>query len=141
MKRVVSSSIVSVVILLLLAGGFFYFQLRKSVNSSVYELIPADVAWIVTVDPSSGDLQRLANSAFLSECDSVEVLKDWNRSLIFMDSICTNNEKLKATFKASQLLISGHVTGPSAFSLMYFAEVDNDFVNVSEELIALMLQT
>ena len=141
MKRVVSSSIVSVVILLLLAGGFFYFQLRKSVNSSVYELIPADVAWIVTVDPSSGDLQRLANSSFLSECDSVEVLKDWNRSLIFMDSICTNNEKLKATFKASPLLISGHVTGPSSFSLMYFAEVDNDFVNISEEVIALMLQT
>lgn len=141
MKRVVSSSIISVVILLLLAGGFFYFQLKKNISTSVYELIPADVAWIVSVDPSSGDLQRLANSSFLSGCDSVDVLKDWNRSLIFMDSICSNNEKLKATFKSTQLMISGHVTGPSAFSLMYFAEVDNDFVNVSEELIALMLQT
>lgn len=141
MKRVVSSSIISVVILLLLAGGFFYFQLKKNISSSVYELIPADVAWIVSVDPSSGDLQRLANSSFLSGCDSVEVLRDWNRSLIFMDSICSNNEKLKATFKSTQLMISGHVTGPSAFSLMYFAEVDNDFVKVSEELIGLMLQT
>lgn len=140
MKRVVSSSIISVVILLLLAGGFStWFQ--KNIGSSVYELIPADVAWIVSVDPASGDLQRLANSSFLSGCDSVDVLKDWNRSLIFMDSICTNNEKLKATFKSTQLLISGHVTGPSAFSLMYFAEVDNDFVKVSEELIALMFQT
>jgi Protein of unknown function (DUF3352) len=141
MKRVVSSSIISVVILLLLAAGFFYFQLKKNISVSVYELIPADVAWIVSMDPSSGDLQRLANSSFLSGCDSVEVLRDWNRSLIFMDSICSNNEKLKTTFKSTQLMISGHVTGPSAFSLMYFAEVDNDFVKVSEELISLMLQT
>jgi len=99
MKRVVSSSIISVVILLLIAGGFFYFQLRKNTKSSVYELIPADVAWLVTMDPSSGDLQRLSGSAFLSGCDSVDVLKDWNKSLLFFDSICTNNEQLKAAFK------------------------------------------
>lgn len=141
MKRVVSSSIVSVVILLLIAGGFFYFQLRKSVKSSIYELIPADVAWLVSVDPSSGDLQRLANSSFLADCDSVAVLNEWNKSLLFMDSLCSSNEQLKSTFHSNQLFISGHVTGPSSFSLMFFAEVDNDFVRVSEDVISLLLQS
>jgi len=141
MKRVVSSSIISVVILLLIAGGFFYFQLRKNTKSSVYELIPADVAWLVTLDPSSGDLQRLSGSAFLSGCDSVDVLKDWNKSLLFFDSICTNNEQLKAAFKKNQLLISGHVTGPSSFSLMYFLDLDDDLVKASEEIISSMMSS
>ena len=141
MKRVVSSSIISVVILLLIAGGFFYFQLTKSDSASVYEVIPSDVAWVVSADPSSGDLQRLARSSFFSGSDTVPVLKEWHSSLLYFDSLCVNNPDLKNAFADAPLLISGHVTGPSAFSLMFFMPMNSGLVNMSEELVKKILKS
>jgi hypothetical protein len=71
MKRVVSSSLISVVVLLLVAGGFFYYQYYKGSNAGALDTIPADAAWVVSCDPSSGELQRLARSGFFKGNDSV----------------------------------------------------------------------
>ncbi|MBL7923253.1 MAG: DUF3352 domain-containing protein [Bacteroidia bacterium] len=141
MKRVVSSSIVSVLILLMIAGAFFYFQFSKNDRSSVFELVPADVAWMVSVDPGSGDLQRLARSSFFSGCDSIDVMKDWHLSLLFFDSLCVNNAGLKEIFNESPLVISGHVTGPSSFSLMFFSRLDARQALLSDEIIRLVFRS
>lgn len=120
MKRVVSSSILSVIVLLLVAGAFFYFQIKRNVNTSVFKVIPADVAWIISVNPASGDLQRLARTSFFNGSDSIRVLNQWQSFLLRLDSLCVNDPVLSPAFEKSSLIISGHVTGPSSYDLMFF---------------------
>ncbi|MBK9320437.1 MAG: hypothetical protein IPM91_17635 [Bacteroidetes bacterium] len=98
MKRVVSSSIISVIVLLLLAGAFFYFQIKKNFSASVFKLIPGDVAWLVSVEPLSGDLLRLAQTSFFNGSDSVARLKDWKSTLVTFDSLCRKDEQLLKAF-------------------------------------------
>ena len=74
MKRVVASSVISLIILLLIAGGFFYFQFYRNEGSSVFQAVPADVAFVISTNPSSGDLKRLAESSFFNGADSVPVM-------------------------------------------------------------------
>ncbi|MBK7887060.1 MAG: hypothetical protein IPJ86_07110 [Bacteroidetes bacterium] len=121
MKRVVSSSIISVIVLLLLAGAFFYFQIKKNFSASVFKLIPGDVAWLVSVHPVSGDLQRLTRTSFFNGSDSVAPFKEWKSTLIAFDSLCRKDEQLLKTFEKTNLIISGHVTGPSSYELMFFS--------------------
>lgn len=120
MKRVVSSSIISVVILLLVAAAFLYYQYYKSESVSVYDAVPADVAWLVSIDPTSGNIRQLANTGFFNGHDSVDVLKDWYTSLLRFDSISVNNPNVKSLFNENSLVISGHVTGPGTFSVLYY---------------------
>lgn len=120
MKRVVSSSIISVVILLLLAGAFLYYQYYKSESVSVYDAVPADVAWLVSIDPTSGNIRQLANTGFFNGHDSVDVLKDWHKSLLKFDSIAVNNPNVRSLFNENPFVISGHVTGPGSFSVLYY---------------------
>ena len=65
MKKVLLSSIISVIILVAVAGIFIYYQYYRNESTSLYEAIPADVAWVISVDPTTGDLKRLANTGFL----------------------------------------------------------------------------
>ncbi len=123
MKRVVSSSIISVVILLLFAAAFFYFQIKKNVSTSLFKAVPSDAAFLISVNPSSGDLKRLANTSFFSPADSVMILKDWKRSLLLFDSLCNNEPHVAKALGNSPLLISGHVTGPSDFGCLFYCSV------------------
>ena len=120
MKRVVSSSIISVVILLLVAGGFLYYQYYRGESSKAFDAVPADVAWLISVDPSSGNLQQLARTGFFKEHDSLPVLDAWYNSLMRLDSVMVNNSVMKDIFKDNPLIISGHVTGPNSFSELYY---------------------
>jgi hypothetical protein len=126
MKRVVSSSLISVVVLLLIAGGFFYYQYYKGENAGALDTIPADAAWVVSCDPSSGELQRLARSGFFKGNDSVDVLNDWCKDIIRFDSIATNSSECKELFSTSPLFISGHVTGQSDFSVVFTFNLDRN---------------
>ncbi len=140
MKRVVSSSIISLVILLLIAGGFFYWQFLKNDAGEAYDAVPSDVAFVISVDPTSGELQRLAKSSFFNGSDSVPVLKSWQAALLDFNNACLNNARLKEVFASSPLLISGHVTGPSAFSLLFVMPANAELSASSEEVIATVLK-
>lgn len=119
MKRVVSSSVISLVILLLVGAGFFYLQFYRNEHASPLQAIPGDVAFVITTDPTSGDLKRLAGSSFFNGADSVPLMKEYRQALLWFDSLCNRQDEVKSVFASSQLLISGHVTGPSAFSLLF----------------------
>jgi hypothetical protein len=125
MKRVVSSSIISVVILLLVAAAFLYYQYYKSESVSVYDAVPADVAWLVSIDPTSGNIRQLARTGFFNGHDSTDVLKEWYNSLIKFDSISVNNPNVKSLFNENSLVISGHVTGPGSFSVLYYIRLSS----------------
>lgn len=139
MKRVVSSSIISVIVLLLLAGAFFYFQIKKNFSASVFKLIPGDVAWLVSVEPLSGDLLRLAQTSFFNGSDSVARLKDWKSTLVTFDSLCRKDELLLKAFDKTTLIISGHVTGPSSYELMFFCEPEGGLPENMEALLRKVL--
>lgn len=142
MKRVVSSSIISVVILLLVAGGFLYYQYYRGESSKAFEAVPSDVAWLISVDPSSGNLQQLARTGFFKEHDSVPVLDSWYKSLIRLDSVMVNNTVMKDIFKDSPLIISGHVTGPNSFSeLFYIRLVGANPDGEADELVKALLHS
>ncbi len=123
MKKVVSSSILSVVILVMIAGGFFYYQYYHGGSSSALEAVPADVAWLVSCDPSSGALQQLAHTGFFNGHDTIPVLHDWYASLVKFDSLAVNSPDWKKVFADHPLVISGHVTGPGSFSLLYITKL------------------
>lgn len=123
MKRVVSSSIISVVILLMIAGGFFYYQYYRGTNASELETVPADVAWLISCDPSGGELQQLAKTGFFNGHDSIPVLKSWYNSLISFDSLVANTLEFKKQFAQHPLVVSGHVTGPGSFSLLFITKL------------------
>jgi hypothetical protein len=125
MKRVVSSSIISVVILLLVAAAFLYYQYYKSESVSVYDAVPADVAWLVSIDPTSGNIRQLARTGFFNGHDSTDVLKEWYNSLIKFDSISVNNPNVKSLFNDNSLVFSGHVTGPGSFSVLYYIRLSS----------------
>ena len=125
MKKVLLSSIISVIILVAVAGIFIYYQYYRNESTSLYEAIPADVAWVISVDPTTGDLKRLANTGFFNNHDSIEVLDDWYRSLISLDSAVVKNNSLRAVFKTYPLVVSGHVTGPYTFSQIYYLRLNN----------------
>ena len=125
MKKVLLSSIISVIILVAIAGVFIYYQYYRNESTSLYEAIPADVAWVISVDPTTGDLKRLANTGFFNNHDSIEVLDDWYRSLISLDSAVVKNKSLRAVFKTYPLVVSGHVTGPNTFSQIYYLRLNN----------------
>lgn len=125
MKKVLLSSIISVIILVAVAGVFIYYQYYRNESTSLYEAIPADVAWVISVDPTTGDLKRLANTGFFNNHDSIEVLDDWYRSLISLDSAVVKNNSLRAVFKTYPLVVSGHVTGPNTFSQIYYLRLNN----------------
>lgn len=125
MKKVLLSSIISVIILVAVAGVFIYYQYYRNESTSLYEAIPADVAWVISVDPTTGDLKRLANTGFFNNHDSIEVLDDWYRSLISLDSAVVKNKSLRAVFKTYPLVVSGHVTGPNTFSQIYYLRLNN----------------
>ncbi len=135
MKRVVSSSIVSVVILLLIAGAFFYFQIQKNENASVFKVIPADVAFLVSLNPSSGDLQRIAKSNFFNASDSVAEFKKWKSLLLYFDSVCVNDDKLRDAFEKSRLFCSGHVSGSSSIEFMFFSSLGGTWSGRADELL------
>lgn len=139
MKRVVASSVISLVILLLIAGGFFYFQFYRTEGTTAYQAIPSDVAFVISVDPPSGDFRRLAASSFFSGADSVPLMKSWKNALLRFDSVCVQQPDFKTFFAKSPLLISGHVTGPSAFSLLFVMSAGNDFTVGSEAAIRKVL--
>lgn len=136
MKRVVSSSIISVIILLLIAVAFFYFQIKRNSSTTAYKLIPADVAWIVSVDPRSGDLQRVVRSAFLNGGDSIGIFKKWTSELLFFDSLCVNDAAVKNALGNSPLLISGHVAGTDGFELLFVAELQSGAAAEMDQLVA-----
>jgi hypothetical protein len=123
MKKVVVSSLISVLILILIAGGFIYLQKFRSETSSALEAVPADVAWLLSCDPSSGDLRQLANTGFFSGADTVNGLKQWKQALIKFDSIAVNTPDIKQLFKANPLIVTGHVTGPRTFSTVYLVNL------------------
>ncbi len=125
MKKVLLSSIISVIILVAVAGIFIYYQYYRNESTSLYEAIPADVAWVISVDPTTGDLNRLAHTGFFNNHDSIEVLDDWYRSLISLDSAVVKNKSLRAVFKTYPLVVSGHVTGPNTFSQIYYLRLNN----------------
>lgn len=142
MKRVVSSSIISVVILLLVAGGFLYYQYYRGESSKAFDAVPSDVAWLISVDPSSGNLQQLARTAFFKEHDSVPVLDGWFKNLIHLDSIMVNNAVMKDIFKDNPLIVSGHVTGPNSFSeLFYIRLVGANPDGEADELVKALLHS
>ena len=140
MKRVVASSVISLVILLLIAGGFFYFQFYRNEGSSTFQAVPADVAFVISANPSSGDLKRLAESSFFNGADSVPVMGDWKKALLRFDSLCSGQAEIKAAFSKNPLLISGHVTGPSAFSLLFILPADAEFTAGSEKMLRTVLK-
>lgn len=119
MKRVVSSSLISLAILLLVGAGFFYLQFVRNDQTSVYNAIPGDVAFVISTDPLSGDLKRLATSSFFNGADTVPVLQDYRKALLLFDSLSLHQQEIKSVFTNARLLVSGHVTGPSAFSLLF----------------------
>lgn len=119
MKRVVSSSLISLAILLLVGAGFFYLQFVRNDQTSVFHAIPGDVAFVISVDPASGDLKRLATSSFFNGADTVPVLQDYRKALLLFDSLSIHQQEIKTAFHHSRLYVSGHVTGPSAFSLLF----------------------
>lgn len=123
MKKVVGSSLISVIILILIAGGFIYLQKFRSGKSNVLDAVPSDVAWLLSCDPSSGDLRQLANTGFFSGADTIEVLSNWKRSLLAFDSIAVNTTEIKQLFKAHPLIMTGHVTSPRHFSIVYLANL------------------
>ena len=125
MKKVLLSSIISVVILVAVAGVFIYYQYYRNESTSLYEAIPSDVAWVVSVDPTTGDLKRLANTGFFSNHDSIAVLDDWYKSLVSLDSAVVKNQALRKIFKTYPLVVSGHVTGPNTFSEIYYLRLNN----------------
>jgi hypothetical protein len=125
MKKVLLSSIISVVILVAVAGIFIYYQYYRNESTSLYEAIPSDVAWVISVDPTTGDLKRLANTGFFNNHDSVAVLDDWYKSLISLDSAVVKNQALRSIFKTYPLVVSGHVTGPNTFSEIYYLRLNN----------------
>ena len=113
MKKVLLSSIISVVILVVVAGGFIYYQYYRNESTNLYEAIPSDVAWVISVDPTTGDLNRLARTGFFNNHDSIDVLDNWYHSLISLDSAVARNQSLRKIFKTYPLVVSGHVTGPN----------------------------
>jgi len=123
MKKVVVSSLISVLILILIAGGFIYLQKFRSETSSALEAVPADVAWLLSCDPSSGDLRQLANTGFFNGADTVSVLKHWKKALLKFDSIAVNTPDIKELFKTNPLIVTGHVTGPRTFSTVYLVNL------------------
>jgi hypothetical protein len=125
MKKVLLSSIISVVILVAVAGVFIYYQYYRNESTSLYEAIPSDVAWVISVDPTTGDLKRLANTGFFNNHDSIEVLDDWYKSLVSLDSAVVKNQALRSIFKTYPLVVSGHVTGPNTFSEIYYLRLNN----------------
>lgn len=125
MKKVLLSSIISVVILVAVAGVFIYYQYYRNESTSLYEAIPSDVAWVISVDPTTGDLKRLANTGFFNNHDSIAVLDDWYKSLISLDSAVIKNQALRSIFKTYPLVVSGHVTGPNTFSEIYYLRLNN----------------
>lgn len=139
MKRVVSSSLISLAILLLVGAGFFYLQFVRNDQTSVFHAVPGDVAFVISVDPSSGDLKRLATSSFFNGADTVPVLKDYRKALLLFDSLSIHQQEIKSAFHNNRLLVSGHVTGPSAFSLLFImqasAELESGSVNVLKTLV------
>ena len=124
MKRVVSSSIISVVILLMIAGGFFYYQYYRGTNASELESVPADVAWLISCDPSGGELQQLAKTGFFNGHDSIPILNSWYNSLLSFDSLIVNTPEFKKQFAQHPLIVSGHVTGPGSFSLLFLTKIN-----------------
>lgn len=140
MKRVVASSVISLIILLLIAGGFFYFQFYRSEGASAFQSIPSDVAFVVSADPSSGDFKRLATSSFFNGADSVPVMRQWKSALLSFDSACVHEQELRTLFERSPLLISGHVTGPSAFSLLFVMTAGNDLTSGSEAIVRKLIK-
>ncbi len=139
MKRVVASSVISLIILLLIAGGFFYFQFYRTESTSAFQSVPSDVAFVISADPSSGDFRRLASSSFFNGSDSVPVMKAWRNALLRFDSVCVHEPEMHALFEKSPLLISGHVTGPSAFSLLFIMTAGNDLSSGSEQIVRKLL--
>jgi hypothetical protein len=125
MKKVLLSSIISVVILVAVAGVFIYYQYYRNESTSLYEAIPSDVAWVISVDPTTGDLKRLANTGFFNNHDSIEVLDHWYKSLLSLDSAVVKNQALRSIFKTYPLVVSGHVTGPNTFSEIYYLRLNN----------------
>ena len=125
MKKVLLSSIISVVILVIVAGVFIYYQYYRNESTSLYEAVPADVAWVISVDPTTGDLNRLAHTGFFNNHDSIAVLDDWYKSLISLDSAVAKNQALRSIFKTYPLVVSGHVTGPNTFSEIYYLRLNN----------------
>jgi hypothetical protein len=113
------------VILVAVAGIFIYYQYYRNESTSLYEAIPSDVAWVISVDPITGDLKRLANTGFFNNHDSIAVLDDWYNSLISLDSAVVRNQALRSIFKTYPLVVSGHVTGPNTFSEIYYLRLNN----------------
>lgn len=138
MKRVVSSSLISVFILVLIAAGFFYYQYYRSGQGSVLEAVPADVAWLISCDPSSGELRQLAGTGFFAGHDSIPVISEWYAELLRMDSMAVNSEEIRSVFEQTSLIVSGHVTGPGSFSsIWYLLPGGNNADGTADKLVAL----
>jgi len=107
----------------MIAGGFIYYQYYRGTNSSELETIPADVAWLISCDPSGGELQQLAKTGFFNGHDTIPVLDAWYHSLISFDSLVVNTPDFKKQFAQHPLIVSGHVTGPGSFSLLFVTKL------------------
>lgn len=132
MKRVVASSIISVLILLIIAGAFLYYQFYREKQGNLAGLIPQDVTFIIQADPTTGDMRKLAQTSFFKGADTVEVLHTWYQSLMKLDSLAQGNPLLGTVFKTSPFTLSGHATGPGAFGVLYYLDLNGSGVHAAE---------
>lgn len=130
-KRVIVSSIASLLILLLAAAGYFYYQFTKVEQAKMIDAVPADVAWIASLDPTSGDLKRIANNPFFIENQNSSSLADVQQSLILLDSLADHQPVLKELFLESPLLVSAHPSGSGSFGLVFYLSVKEHILRKS----------
>lgn len=136
LKRVVASSLVSLAILFIIAGVFIYAQFRRSEDSRAIDAVPVDVAWLLSTDPLSGELRRIANSALMNGIAEHEMPQAIRNSMLFLDSLGINNEDMKRIFGSSPLLLSGHPDGKGGFGVLFYVPVKKGLMPSIENAIA-----
>lgn len=120
MKRVVSLSLIVLVILIGVAAALFYFQKNYNIRGGKAEnAIPADAAFFIEADISSGLLQTFVKTPYWNELVKKKYFKNVSSNILHVDSLMQENAALKKLFTDEKLFISAHVTKANEFDLLY----------------------
>lgn len=120
MKRVVSLSLIVLVILIGVAAALFYFQKKYNITGGKAEnAIPADAAFFIETDISSGLLQTFVKTPYWNELLKKKYFKNVSNNILHVDSLMEKNTALKKLFSDEKLFISAHVIKANEFDLLY----------------------
>lgn len=137
MKRVVSSSLLVLFILIAIAAGLFYYQKYYGfIGGKAINAIPADAAFFIEADVSSGIIDNLIKTSFWKDLVPDKFFKNINSNLFSFDSLYHDDDNLNELLKKEKLIISAHEIKSNEFDLLFLINFPvNDQKNFADMVI------